>query len=450
MRRVAGMLFWVVWAMTTARGADPEPRPEVSLEERLQVLLKEIDELAAEIKKQKPEQGKKEDTGFLSLVDERFDLGGQVKFLLVDPQSEPDFSDARGEDGPHMRLERVRLSPRIRFTGKKDPISIIAQGDLDFLARDPAEVRARVKEFHVTFEGAPLDWLDCRLRVGLDDRFMRPPHETELWPLAGTSFWRREAVGLFFRTRAGELRSFWGRLGLMASLTNGYKLNDKESGETIDRFNMIGEKGRLGEGDSELREYGFGLGWEKRWRDEDTGGFLDRIETSVQGFYYNDSLADDEQSYFSGLTGNSDRLLDPGGNLTIRGRELWGANVVVEIGEFRVVAHAVRGRDGRLRRTAGFVAVNYRYKFAQPLLLGRYIRWIKPLVRYGGVNANLRREPTDSRTWDRSRWTVGFITELRKHVLFNVEYAFNREHVGGLNPTDPNSNELVLLLELRF
>jgi len=416
-------------------------------------LARELSSVKLELKQLKSDlEAARKKPGFRSLLGEAFDLGGEIEIEFVDLQSKTETVSGvtvvrREEDSPFLRVDKVRLSPEITFTGKGDPVQIYAQGDLDFLVREQANVRARVKEFHITFEGEPADWLEVRLRLGLEDPFMRPPHDTEFWPLAATAFWRREAVGFFFRTRAGRPSRPLGRLNLYASVTNGYRLDDREPGEGD--FDIVSREARIS-GNTELRELGIGVGWEKRWLDEPDESFLGRVQSEVLGFYYNDSMADDDKGYLEDILGASDQLLSPAGTLGVKGRELWGGNMVLEAGGLSFVLQVLHGRDGKLKRNSGYVECGYRFTFEEPLLWGEYLRSVKPLVRYGWLRSNLRRTPFDTRTWDRTRWTFAVITELRKNVYLLTEYALNREKTGGVDPKDPNTNEFLAQIDIFF
>jgi hypothetical protein len=450
------MLVAVLAAWGALGASEAEVRKRLGLDEieaKLAALSEEVDDI-------------KGDTGFRSLLDESFDLGGEVEIEMVDAQSEwnPNTQKpSRAENSPYMRIDKIRLSPRIRITKKDAPIVITAEGDLDFLSDTG---RARVKEYYLDFEAVHADWAASRLRVGQDDRFMRPDHDTEFWPLAATTFWRRETIGVFWRTELWDDEDLTGEWSIHASVTNGNAFDDREPGEGEDDFVIVSHDTRTGFGESELREYAVGLGWQKRWRDPKDGDLLGRIETDLLGFYYNDSMGDDDEAYLAdsfpelnpfaggGAVGTNPVWTGDGaGNAIVRqlrGRELWGGNAVLEVGELTVTAHVVRGRDGGIKRKSGYVEGAYKIAFTDPLLLGDYIDWVMPLVRYGWLDSNIPRIPTNTRTWDRRRWTVALLTRVRRNLILKTEYAFNEEKIGGVNPKDPNTNEFLVQLELTF
>ena len=260
-----------------------------------QDVLARLAELEAQIAKLTQDAvDDRESTGFLSLLEERFDMGGEIEVEFVDSQRENNPGGplpSGGESSPYVRLDKLRLSPRVTFTGRRAPLQITAEGDIDFLVRTTS--RARVKEFYLAIEGVHSEWAESRLRIGLDDAFMKPPNmiDTEAWPLAVTAFSRNETLGFFWRTRLGDRREALGRFSLQASLTNGFRLRDRDPGED-DAFEMIGQEGRVGGRGSALREYGFGVGWERRWFEG--SGLIDRIDTDISCFYTNDSLQSDD------------------------------------------------------------------------------------------------------------------------------------------------------------
>ncbi len=429
--------------------AQPAVRPrDDDLRARLEKLEIELGELKEELEDEKDQKG------FISFLKERFDMGGEIEIEFVEAESEwnpATDAPSRSEDSPFMRIDKIRLSPMIRFTKNSAPISVIAQGDLDFLSDTG---RARVKELYVTFEGLHTEWAASRLRIGLDDRFMRPDCETEFWPLAATTFWRRETLGLFWRTQLGDQKDALGEWDLLASLTNGSALDDREPGEGEDDFVVISQDARTGFGESELREIGVGLGWEKRWCDRGDAGFLGRIETEFLGFYYNDSLGDDDLAFYSSSFNALDTDVIWSGSSggtprAINGREMWGGNALLTVGGLWVLGHVAHGRDGKLKRKTGYVETAYEWEFPDPLLMGEYIRSVTPLVRHGWLRSDLPREPSNTLTWDRERWTVALLTELRRNVMLKVEYVFNEEDIGG-GLGDPDTDELLIQLELTF
>ncbi|HAK95746.1 MAG TPA: hypothetical protein DCM87_12310 [Planctomycetes bacterium] len=403
----------------------------------LRKLKKEIEALGKDLKKEKNR------TGFLSELEHRFDLGGEVDLEFIKGQDESDPRDAipEGSDGePYLYLRWIRLKPRVDFTSKEDPIQVELAGQLDFLAR--SEPRARAKELYLTAEGLHAPWAESRIRIGLDDRFMAPDNLGRIWPLAATSYWRNEELGLFWRTRLGDTREPWGRLGLHASLTNGMRLADEDPHEA-EGFDATGHDARFGGNGSTLREYGLGLGWERRWCEAGDVPLLGAIGTEFMGFYYNDSLGDDDLVYLqSSRFAGSDIA-----SSNLRGKELWGGNAVLKVGGFTGIAHLMEGRDGRLRRKTGFLEASYRWDFEQPLFLNQIVRGVMPFVRYEWLDVSCPHNVAQSVTYDRERWVLAIVTPIMETIDLMAEYAINKDETGG---RDPKNNEIVLTLEVRF
>ncbi len=403
----------------------------------LRKLKKEIAELSKDLEKEKDR------TGFLSDLEHRFDLGGKVELEFIDAQDESDPRDEipEGSDGePYLFINKIRLEPRIDFTRKEDPIQVELAGQLDFLPR--SEGRARAKEFYATAEGLHAPWAESRLRIGLDDRFMAPDYPGRIWPLPSTSYWRNEELGLFWRTRLGNVSEPWGRLAVHASLTNGMSLEDDDPHEA-EGFDVMGHDARFGGNGSTLREYGVGLGWERRWCEAGDVPLLGAVQTELMGFYYNDSLGDGDLIYLQSTRFEGSDIASS----NLRGKELWGGNAVLKLGGFTGTAHMMEGRDGRLRRKTGFVEANYRWDFEQPLFVDQIVTGVMPLVRYEWLDMSCPNNPAQSVTYDRERWVLAVIAPVMETIDLMMEYAINEDDTGG---RDPNNNEVVITLEVRF
>ena len=104
---------------------------------------------------------------------------------------------------------------------------------------------------------------------------------------------------------------------------------------------------------------------------------------------------------------------------------------------------------GALKRTTGYGEAAYQVEFEEPLVFGQLIRSVTPLVRYGWLDVDTDRppDPDNTLTWDRQRWTLGVITEVRRTLLLKIEYCFNDEDTGD---GDRDTNELLVQLEIFF
>jgi hypothetical protein len=416
---------------------------DAALEDRVRLLEAQLGEMREDLKEAS------EEPGFLSALEERLSFGGEFRIQLVDSQNEPGPPSST-EAEPHLRIDRVRLEPRVQFTGKSSPLDIFAQGQFDFVSDEGGSTK--VKELYAVFSGRHAEWAGSELKIGLEDRFIRATADTTFWPLPASAFWRQEELGLFLETDLGDRRGPLGRLRLNCSLSNGQALDAQEAGEDSDAFPVISQEPRLGTENAALREYGFGLGWNYRWLEETPVPLVRSVDTDIMGFYFNDSLTDADLGFYR------DNLQDVDSSLIwadraalevvdVRGKELYGANAEVDLGDLVVAGQWIEGRDGKVRRRGGYVEATYGIELATPLVMEAFIREVTPLVRYEWLSTNLPRTPSNTLTWDRRRWALGLIVEVRKNVNLKTIYAFNEERTGD---GDPDTNELVVQLELMF
>lgn len=333
------------------------------LEEANEDLRRRLDDLEKEVRDGQAEtesgkEDKEEDdsffaTGIISLGGVELELGGKAEFLLIDSQNENDpVVGSTDNPDPRFEIDRFRLEPRISFS---KTISLDSQ--IDF---KPEEGETVLKELTADYNmKRPVWWFDTDLRLGLDDRFVRPSRRTENYPLLGNAFWRRESVQFIwaltfgdrygppgygerpgkssrasrrvdsagtegFRRMAGAefeaepettdggevvvviekgpfdfLRNP-GEVNLFFSVGNGYELDTVAVGEDDASFNDMILDDRNLDGDVSIGELGVGLEYRRSF--EWLG------ELGILGFYYGDELDDDsqeflqnEQTVFNGL-----------------------------------------------------------------------------------------------------------------------------------------------------
>ncbi len=404
-------------------------------------LLEKIETLQEEFRIFKKEvEAELDNTGLRSLLDEHLEIGGELELELVDSQNE---SNATGmpdteEASPHLQIDKIRISPIVRFTKRNAPIFVSIEGDLDFL--DDSNRDVTVKEFYANFEARNTETIESRLRIGRDDMFAAPGRDTEFWPLVATAFYRQEELGFLWRTEMWDNEDHvQGRWSIHLSLSNGTTIDDNEPGKD-ESFEMLGQSTRMGDGTAALRKYGFGIQWEKCWLEADRE-YFDKIDTDALVFYYNDSMGSDDESF---AAGNTPLGIHSSGK---DGKELWGVNGCFQVGELEFRGQYMEGRDGALKRKGGYVQASYEFKFDTPLIKEYYISAIQPVVRYGELRVDAPRTINNALTWDRQRWTFAVITELRNRVLLKTEYALNDEETGG---SDPDTDELLVQLEFSF
>jgi hypothetical protein len=100
------------------------------------------------------------------------------------------------EPDPHFEVDRLRLEPRLDFNRE---ISIHSQ--IDFHPEDGETV---LKEMTVRHNTSPEWWFASDVRLGLDDRFIRPARRTKSYPLIGNAFWRDESVAFQWMLSFGD------------------------------------------------------------------------------------------------------------------------------------------------------------------------------------------------------------------------------------------------------
>jgi hypothetical protein len=327
-----------------------------STADRLQELEEKVKKLESKTKKQEEEldeakaildtkksSGDKDffSDGVFTIGGVKLKLGGKAEILFIDSQSEDDpVVGSTNEPDPHFELNRLQLSPVFILNRE---ISVHAQ--IDF---EPEEGRTFLKEMTARHKAAVSSWAESDLRLGLDDRFIRPARRTKNYPLPGNAFWRDESLALqwtwsFFGDREGKpydspdakkapegapdpsdsdvvledterkpvkpedgtgdeerARRFRtaeerepgpfdfavnrGELKVHASVGSGNALNGNEVGFDGAGFNDFVQDDRNVSDDLAIREVGLGIGYARSFQ------WLGELE--VLGFYYNDELND--------------------------------------------------------------------------------------------------------------------------------------------------------------
>src|SRR5688572_14881942 len=135
--------------------------------------------------------------GVLTIGGVKLRLGGKAEFLFIDSASEDDpVVGETDEPDPHFEVDRLRLEPRLDFNRE---ISIHSQ--IDFHPEDGETV---LKEMTVRHNTSPERRSALDVRLGLDDRFIRPARRTKSYPLIGNAFWRDESVAFQWMLSFGD------------------------------------------------------------------------------------------------------------------------------------------------------------------------------------------------------------------------------------------------------
>ena len=110
--------------------------------------------------------------GVLTIGGVKLRLGGKAEFLFIDSANEDDpVVGETDEPDPHFEVDRLRLEPRLDFNRE---ISIHSQ--IDF---NPDRGDTILKELTVRHNTSPEWWFASGVRLGLDDRFIRPARRTK-------------------------------------------------------------------------------------------------------------------------------------------------------------------------------------------------------------------------------------------------------------------------------
>ncbi len=373
-----------------------------------------IGDLEKRIEVLEKQKAKKEETkGFRPLKAEWLQLGGKLEYNFVKTERESDkttFGETTKDPDARFFLDKVDL--KIKANISKD---IYVKGTLEAKTSG-----TKVHSWEARFGGAPL-WF----KVGLFGRSVNGidaySKKTSTHSLNDTSFWRDKEQGVML---GGEYDNLAWRL----SYSNGLSLNKKQPA-TDSSFKMLYDKGLYAPGKNEV-------GVALRYR-------MDLAEKNIldlTGFGYWAKLTSGEisgtQANIQTAIGGSDSQKRVGGRLT------W------KVGNALLAYELVKANDGSLERTGWFGQASYKYRFAYPLLAGKYVTAVEPVVRYGKMDLdNVTRATNQPETWDRDKLTLGLLFDVYKNVKVKAEYYFNGETTGG---KEPNNNEFLMQLVVNF
>jgi len=479
------------------------------LEARDKKRAKELDEVKAAIgqdgqdgKKPKGEDKIVYSDGVLTLGGVKLRLGGKAEILFVDSQSERDGVVGSTENpDPRFELNRLRLSPSLILNKE---MSLSSQ--IDF---KPEQGRTLLKELVARHRVDPEWWFRSDLRLGLDDRFMRPNRRTKNYPLLGNAFWRDESIALTWMLRFGDrngkplggagaagedgvalqddegqpvedpgararsaarrapfdFAGNWGEVRAYFSLGNGNSLDSNEVGFDGAPFNDLVQDNRNTTEDLSIREVGLGLGYARSF--ESFG------EIELLGFYYNDELSDASVEFlqqdltvrnpvtgartagYGDSSSTTSYKYGLGGEYVLPAAEFLPASWKPRGGDgLRLGGQFIRAHDGHLIRDGWYAQASYRYSFPKRLIADKYFRSIEPVVRYGILDTNIDATPRLPGTWDRRQLLLGMNIEVIKEVMIRLEYTFNRERTGSgtssPGPSSVDNDELMAELLITF
>jgi hypothetical protein len=328
---------------------------------------------------------------------------------------------------------------------------------------DEFTTSAGIEEFHITFH-LPFEH---KLKIGLDERWMRPSRKTETYPMLGTAFWWDETMQVLLK---GEKLTDWGlyyALGWGTGLTFGSK-------DIGNRKSPITPGANAGEdrifhdddwGDEKKWEYTAGLGFRYGLNPEkDRKRKTEYLDLRV--YYFNSRMLDDEiqylQDHVSGYLG------------TLQHQHRAGARFEYSRRGFYAETEYVWARDARLDRYGSSFALGYKFQLGPEGKGYKYgkektgiFKSVFPLVRFdvlehslrgfvldsaSGLPVKYRKNVNDPAMWNRTQLTLAVITELTDNMEMRLEYVIRDENTGGFTSAERNvdNDEMLLFFSFKF
>ncbi len=352
---------------------------------------------------------KRVDNGLLpSLKGKKFRIGGEFEFEYRKTQNEKGHP-AGSTNIPYgqFQIDKFDLDIEAKLT---DDITLFAQ-----IEAEPDD-KTELDEAHVTFSNIIPE---SYLRVGLQERFIRPSRKTETYPLAGNAFWRDKDIGIEI---GGDLKPFYYRL----SVSNGLQLKGKEIGEDAS-FDKIMQDDDDNRDYNNSKEIGVGLGY----RNE----FIKGHNLDILLFYYFSRLSDSDVTF---LKSNL-----PGYALDKKTKNFYGGNLKYEFSDISLFGQYIHAKDGELKRDIWYVQPSYKFKIKGL----KYLSAVEPLYRYERYKVDYAKSVTKPYSWDRGRNTVSVIADIIKDLKLKLEYNINDEDTGGAKV---RNNEFVGQMEIKF
>ncbi|GEM_PF-1052374 len=396
-----------------AEKTDGEKKSKKKESEETKETKKADKEADAAIEEDQEAKEKKKDPSWLpSLSGENFRLGGRVQVEYFNPENERALSSAVPETpGGGFKLDEFRINLDADLSRK---IRFHSTYDFENDSEDSGLVEA-----YVDFEELPFY---SELRIGLQSRFYRPSRYTEAYPLAGIAFWRKRDLGVTWKGNFDPVYAY-------LSVTNGNKLDRRRLGEDDSGWMLSDSERDIDE--IEEKELSAGLGIEM---DFERFGKVD-----LMGFGMTGELTDDDIDFLQ-------QEIPGYGQSNRDTRELAGVNLGYKIGEWDFFSQAIGGQHGEVERFAWYAEMSRKWT-----LKGlRYLKSMRPLIRYGQLDTNLTPRAfsrNGSLTWDREQWLFAIISEITNNVTFRTEYMLNDEKTGF---DDAQNNEILFQLEVAF
>ncbi len=377
-----------------------------------------------------------------SMKGEYFELHGEMEFEFVSTQNEEGRPTGTGgtdlttdNKKPHFNFDKIVLMPIGRL-GKNNMLKLELEWGHD--GDSGAEVALQDAYFQSNFllgENAPLD-MDLWVRLGRDERWMKPGRITESYPYLGTIMWRDDEVQFVIGVDTEFV--YW-----RGSLGSGFDLGQRALGED-GSFESMQDDSNFTQGEQK-RELSTGIG--VRFQEED-------IKADLITYYINDKMNNEENS--DGARTGDVQVLDalPGYHELESGaptpnQNRLGFRVTLDALGATSMTEYVYMQDGLLKRHVWYSLLGYKQKLDGFDVNGRkWLTGIMPLIRFDNLDVIIDKSASDSRTWDRWGTTLGLIIDVMDNVKLKTELIWNKEQTGGGNRID--NNEFLTQLEAKF
>lgn len=398
------------------------------------VTQEEVDELKAEIAKEKPKvpetleervevlEEKSKETGFFSTKGYKIDVkgGAEIEFVNIEEDNTAVALDATSapddSENPRFQVDKVTL----RFTVMSEDETIGFSSELELDEGD----NAFFDDAYVFIKDVELGDATHFLKAGLLSRYIEPKRIFESYPLNGFAWWEDEEYSIIY----GGNYDKW--LYWRADLARANEINDKAPTEN-GQFEMLHDNRRTSNtteiGDSFAGGGGLGVKFDTADFGADFGKF------DILGFGRVGKLTDDDVTFLQGISGYSsteDDYLRTGVNLDYKWKD------------FGLRGQFIYSEDGALDRAGWYVEPYYKIHIGW-----RYLDSIMPAVQISWLDVDIADTPADARTWDREKYTLGAVFKINKNLQWKNEYSINEEHIGG---SDVDNNEFISQLKFSF